>query len=78
MNITLRLSKGDLADLQAILADEIVRLGKKRNSGRVTPGAVFCLYWQQQLLLKVNAQLHAAATKSCPQIPRRANRKEAS
>lgn len=78
MNITLRLSKGDLAELQAILADDIARLSRKRNSGRVTPGAIFIMYGQQQLLAKVNHQLHAAATKDCPQIPRRANRNEAS
>lgn len=76
MKVTLELSRGDLADLLEILSDNIAHLDKKRNSGRVSPGAVFILYGQQHLLLKVSSQLHAAATKDCPQIPRRANRKE--
>lgn len=62
MEVTLALSRGDLADLQEILAENIVRINKKRNSGRVSPGQIFLLYEQQKLLVGVKQQLHAAAS----------------
>lgn len=77
MKVTLELSRGDIAELQGILADDIARMNKKRNSGRVTPGQIFLLHGQQELLVRVNRQLLAAATAGCPRLSRPATRKEA-
>lgn len=77
MKVTLELNRCDLAELQGILADDIARMNKKRNSGRVSPGQIFLLHGQQELLVKVNRQLFAAATAGCSRLSRPANRKEA-
>lgn len=77
MKVTLELSRGDIAELQGILADDIARMNKKRNSGRVTPGQIFLMHGQQELLVRVNRQLLAAATAGCPRLSRPATRKEA-
>ena len=72
MNITLKLSKKDLAKLQDILADDIARLDRERNDGRWGPVQLYLIHEQLALLKKVNLQLFAAATADCPRLPRRA------
>ena len=76
MNVTLKLSKKDIAKLQDIFADHIARLDREYHSERGLPVQHFLIHEQLVLLQKVNRQLFEAATSNCPRLPRRATGKE--